>query len=198
MTAAWAMHMCIGMCMLTGLRMCVIVCVAMIVRMTMVMVTVTGVRSVFTVCTVFRFKRFVDSHHRHVHVAQHVGQHMVGFDFQMIGLQFNRHMAVSQVVGGTGQIEQAAVVRAMCDAQHRLRRGQHFEQRAVFAYQHIAAAHHLPALQEYADTAAAGVSGFEAAFLPHIPVQRDRGCAFEQGIGQTVALAYEFGVMNHE
>ena len=173
-------------------------CMTVFMRVPVIMVGMIGVRSVFAVSAVFRLKGFVHRNHCHVHIAQHVGQYMVGFDFQMIGLQFNRHMAVSQVVGGTGQIEQAAVVRAMCDAQHRLRRGQHLEQRAVFAYQHIAAAHHLPALQEYADTAAAGVSGFEAAFLPHIPVQRDRGCAFEQGIGQTVALAYEFGVMNHE
>ena len=70
--------------------------------MTMVRVTVSGVRGVFSVRTVFRFKRFVDSHHCHVHVAQHVGQHMVGFDFQMVGLQLDGYMPVTQVVGGPG------------------------------------------------------------------------------------------------
>ena len=69
-------------------------------RMPVIRVGMTDVRCVFAVSTVFRFKRFVDSHHRHVHVAQHIGQHMVGFDFQMIGLQLDGHMAVAQVVGG--------------------------------------------------------------------------------------------------
>ena len=173
-------------------------CMTVFMRVTVIMVGMTGVRSVFAVSAVFRLKGFVHRNYRHVHISQHVGQHMVGFDFQMIGLQFNRHMAVSQVVGGTGQIKQAAMVGTVRDTQHRLRCSQHFEQRTVFAYQHVAAAHHLPALQKHADTSACRVYGFETAFLPHIPVQRDRGCAFEQGIGQTVALAYEFGVMNHE
>ena len=97
-------------------------------RMPVIMVGMIGVRSVFAVSAVFRLKGFIYCDDCHVHIAQHVGQYMVGFDFQMIGLQFNRYMAVAQVVGGAGQIEQAAVVRAMGDAQHRLRRGQHFEQ----------------------------------------------------------------------
>ena len=122
---------------------------------------------------------------------------MVGFDFQVIGLQFNGHMAVAQVVGGAGQVKRCAVRRAMGDAQHGLRRGHHFEQRAVFAHQHIATAHHLAALQKHAHLAPRAIGGFEAAFLPHIPVQRDGRCAFQEHRCQAVAMANEFGEMDH-
>jgi hypothetical protein len=40
-----------------------------------------------------------------VHGAQHVGQHMVGLDFQVVGLQLDGHMAVAQVVSGAGQVK---------------------------------------------------------------------------------------------
>ena len=54
---------------------------------------------------VFGFEGFGHRHHRHVHGAQHLGQHMDGFDFEVVGLQLNRHMAVAQVVSGTGQVK---------------------------------------------------------------------------------------------
>ena len=40
-----------------------------------------------------------------VHGVQHLGQHRIRLDFQMVGLQFNRHMALAQLVGGTRQVE---------------------------------------------------------------------------------------------
>ena len=122
---------------------------------------------------------------------------MVGFDFQVIGLQFNGHMAVAQVVGGAGQVKRRAVRCAMGDAQHGLWRGHHFEQRAVFAHQHIATAHHLAALQKHAHLPPSTVGGFKAAFLPHIPVQRDGRCTFQEHRCQAVAIANEFGEMDH-
>ncbi len=132
MATAGAMHMWLFMrvsvLMSVIVRMPVIMRMAVIMRMPVIMVTISGVRSVFTVRAVFRLKGFVNSHHRHVHVAKHVGQHMVGFDFQMIGLQLNRHMAVAQVVGGAGQIKQAAVVGTVRDTQYRLRRSQYLQQ----------------------------------------------------------------------
>ena len=56
---------------------------------------------VAAVRTPFGFERFLHTHHRHVHGAQHVSQHVVGFNLQVVGLQLNRHMAVTEVVGGT-------------------------------------------------------------------------------------------------
>lgn len=43
--------------------------------------------------------------HDQVHLAQQVGQHMVGFELEVVGLQFELHMPVAQVVGGAQQIE---------------------------------------------------------------------------------------------
>ena len=42
--------------------------------------------------------------HDQVHGTQHVGQHVVGFELQVVGLQFQRHMAVGQVVSRTQQV----------------------------------------------------------------------------------------------
>ena len=89
-----------------------------------------------------------------MHGAQHVGQHMVGFDFQVVGFELDRHMAVAQVVSRAGQVKGRSVLCAGCDAQHRLRSGLHANERAVFGHQHIAATHHRAAWQEDAQCAA--------------------------------------------
>ena len=57
----------------------------------------------------FGLKRFVDFDDDQVHGTQHVGQHMVGLDFQMVWLELDRYMAISQVVGRAGQVKGAAV-----------------------------------------------------------------------------------------
>ena len=88
-----------------------------------------------------------------VHGAQHVGQHMVGFDLQVIRLQFDRHMAVAQVIGGAGQIKRRAVRSARGDDQHRLRRSLHPHQRAVLHQQHITAPHHGATRQKHTQLA---------------------------------------------
>ena len=76
----------------------------------------------------FRLEGFFSLTHDQVHRAQHGGQHMVGFDLEMVGLQLDRHMTVAQVVGRTRQIERRAVRGAMRDDQHRLRRCDHADQ----------------------------------------------------------------------
>ena len=43
-----------------------------------------------------------------------LGQHMVGLDLQVVGLELDRHMAVAQVVGRARQVEGRAVLR--CNA----------------------------------------------------------------------------------
>ena len=153
----WAMAM-IVVCM---------VVMSMCIAMTMAMVVTTPM---LAIGTVFGFETFTHLVDNEVHGTQHIGQHMVGFDFQVIGLQFNGYMAVAQVIGGAGQVKRRAVRCAMGDAQHALWRGQHLEQRAVFAHQHIATTHHLAALQKHAYLPPSTVGGFKAAFLPHIPV----------------------------
>ena len=83
MTATGAVHMCLRLgvfvCMVMSMLMSMRVAVVMAVPM--IMVTVTCVCSVFAVSTVFRFESFVNCHHGHVHIAQHIGQHVVGLNF---------------------------------------------------------------------------------------------------------------------
>ena len=78
----WAMAM-IVVCM---------VVMSMCIAMTMVMVVTTPMLAISTVFWLETFTHLVDDE---VHGAQHLGQHMVGFNFQVIGLQLNGHMAVS-------------------------------------------------------------------------------------------------------
>ena len=84
-----------------------------------------GMPTVVAVSATLRLKRLRHRHHRHVHGPQHVGQHMVGFDLEVVGLQLNRHMAVAQVVGGAGQVKRRSVLCSSGDAQHVLGRGHH-------------------------------------------------------------------------
>ena len=126
------------------MRMSVRVQVFMGMRMVVAMVMVTT--PMLTISTVLWLKAVLYFVHDQMHGAQHIGQHMVGLDFQMVGLQLNGHMAVAQVVGSACQVKRRAVLAAMGDAQHRLGCGKYFEQRTVFTHQHIATAHHLAAL----------------------------------------------------
>ena len=142
---------------------------------------------VAAVRTAFRLKRFVHRHHRHVHGSQHVGQHMVGLNLQVVGLQLDGHMAVAEVVGRTRQVKRRAMLRACRDAQHLLWRRLHAHQRAVFEHQHIATAHQGAAWQEHTQGTAVGVGRIKAAFLTHVPIEFDRGSAFDKCSGQTVA-----------
>ena len=70
--------------------------------------------------TVFRLEGLINRVDDQVHGTQHIGQHVVGFYFQVIVLEFDRHMAIAQVVGRPNQIEGCAVRRTMRDTQHRL------------------------------------------------------------------------------
>ena len=47
--------------------------------------------------------------HDQVHRAQHIGKHMVGFDLEVIGFEFDRHMAIAQVVCRSDQIVEVSV-----------------------------------------------------------------------------------------
>ncbi len=135
-----------------------------------------------------RFVRFADDQ---VHLAQHVGQHVVGFELQVIGRELQRHMPVAEVVGRAQQVERRAVLRAMAHHQHRLRRGEHTHQRAVVTDQHVAAAHRRAARQEHAERAAARIGRVEAALLAHVPVEHDARGAFQQHRRETARLRDE-------
>ena len=143
------------------------------------------------------FKRLGGFLHGQVHGAQQVSQHMVGLDFEVIGLQFDGHVAVAQVVGSAGQVKRTAVGGAGGDDQHRLGGGNDLDQRAVFGNEHIPPAHQRAAWQKDAQGTACGVGGVKAAFLAHVPVEFDAGGAFEEHRGQAGALGDEFGGCQH-
>jgi hypothetical protein len=170
---------CVGVTVAGFMAMVVIVTMAVVMAMA---VTAGRIGAAFGLEGVLGFG------HGQVHGAQHVGQHVVGLDLQVIGLQLDGHVSVAQVVGGAGQVKGGAVLGAGGDHQHRLRRGEHAHQRAVLGHQHVAAAHHGAARQKDAEFAPGAVGGGEAAFLAHVPVELDRGGAFEQRAGQAAPL----------
>ena len=61
------------------------------------------------VSAAFGLKRFADFVDDQVHGTQHVGQHMVGFYFQVVWLEFDRDMAVAEVVSRACQVKGATV-----------------------------------------------------------------------------------------
>ena len=133
-----------------------------------------------------------------VHALEHPAQHVVGFNFQMVRLQFDLHVPVAQVVGRAGQIEGAAMVRAGAHHHDGLWRSVHPHQRAILGHQHIAAAHHAAALQKHPQTAAQRVHGLEAALLPGVPVQADGGGSLEQHGGQSAPGGHELVDGDHD
>ena len=60
----------------------------------------------------FRLKRFFHGVHDQVHGPQHVSQHMVRLDFQVVGLELKRHMPIAQMVSRAGQVKRREIGRA--------------------------------------------------------------------------------------
>ena len=171
----------------------VVMAMAMVISMVMTVCVFAPVRAAMRrVGAALRLKGRALRVNDQVHRIQQVGQHVVGLDLEVVRFQFDGHMPVAQVVGGAHQVEGRAVLRAVGDAQHRLRRGDHAYQRAVFRHQHVAAAHDRAAGQEHAQYAAQRVGGVEAAFLARIPIEFDGRCASDQHRGQPGALRHEF------
>ena len=132
-----------------------------------------------------------------MHLPQHVGQHVIRLELQVIRLQLELHVAVAQVVGRTQEVEGRAVRDAVPDHEHRLRGGDHAHERAVLGHEHVAAAHHGAARQEHAEHASLRIGGVEAALLPHVPVELDRGRASEQHPRQASPSGDEFVHCKH-
>jgi hypothetical protein len=121
-----------------------------------------------------------------VHGAQHVGQHVVGLDLEVVGLQLDGHVPVAQVVGGAQQVEGAAVLGAMRDDQHRLRRGEHAHHGAVLRHQHVAAAGDGAARQEHAQRAPLRVGVSKRLFCRTSQSSSIGGRALEQHGGEAL------------
>jgi hypothetical protein len=175
--------------------MSVVMCLPM--RVIVAIVGVSVRRSMRRIRTALGLKRRLLLGDDQMHRSQHVRQHMVRLDLEMIRRELDLHMAVAQVISRANQVKGRAVRTAPADVQHALRRRDDLHQRAVFTHQHIAAAHGRATWQEHADLATARIGAVKAAFLAHIPVKFNRHGALDQNRRQASALWHEFGGSNH-
>jgi len=166
-------------------------CDRVVIVIVVVVVAVAVVMPASRVGAGLRLKTLAGFGHDQMHSPQHVGQHMVGFNLEMVALQFNLNMPVAQVVGGANQIEGRAMLGAGGHAQYLLRRSDHADQRSIGCHQYITAAYHGTARQKDAEPAACRVGGIKTAFLTHVPVQLDSGRTFDQHRRQTGTAGHE-------
>ena len=95
---------------------------------------------------------------------------MIGLNFQVIGFQLNRDMAVAQVVSRADQVKRGTVVGSVLNKQDFLCTGYHFYKRTIFRHQYIPAAYQCAPGQEHTQLSASGISGIKSTFLPDIPI----------------------------
>ena len=95
------------------------------------------------------FKTLADFTHDQMHGAQHVGQHMVRLNFQVVGFELNLYMPITQMVGGANQIVGCATFAAIGDVQQFLWRSNDLDKRAVLGHQHVATPYNCTARQKY-------------------------------------------------
>ena len=70
-------------------------------RLVSVLVTMTRRR----VGATFGFERLIGMCDDHMHVAQHIGEHVVGLQHQSVRRELQRDVAIAQVVGGPQQVK---------------------------------------------------------------------------------------------
>jgi len=78
-------------------------------------------------------------------------------------------MTVAQVIGGSYQIERAAMLRAGRDMQNGLVGSLYLDERAIFGHQHVTATHHRAARQKNAQRATLAVRRVKSAFFDVCP-----------------------------
>lgn len=132
-----------------------------------------------------------------VHRAQHAGEHVVGFELQVIRRDLDRDVAVAEVVRGSREVPRRAVLGTGANDEQRLRRSDDADQRAVLGDEHVAAANDGAARQEHAERAVGAVGGVEAALAAHVPVELDAARALEQRRREAATLRDEFVDREH-
>ena len=97
-----------GMCVVvaaSGVIAVIVPCVTVSAVIVMVMPAVAMAMSAAGIGATFGLETRVFLADDQVHLAQHVGQHVVGFELEVVRLQFELHMPVAQVVGRPQQVE---------------------------------------------------------------------------------------------
>lgn len=112
----------------------------------------------------FRRKRLRFARDRRADTPEHVFQHGVGFELQMIRVNFDRRVPVAEMVSGAHQRER--IHRA--HDEHVLRRRDHAHEAAVIGDEHVAIGEHRAARHDQRDVLAVIERGGEAALAARI------------------------------
>ena len=126
-------------------------------------------------------------------LGQHVHQHRIVFQLQVAIADFQQHMPVAQVVGGT---RQGGGPRC-CHAQHIFRRSLHQDEAAIVGHQQITMAQHGTPGDGHADFFACAQSEFLAAATAQRQIQRNGGGAPRERLGDLIG-AQEFIRDSHD
>ena len=124
----------------------------------------------------FRLKRHGRLSDRCADALQHVGEHRIVFELQIIRADFHRRMAIAEVIRRARQRQR--IFRA--HHEHRFGRRDHAHEAAVVGDQHVAVAQHGAARQQHGHFLAVIERGREAAFAALVESERQRRCALEQ------------------
>src|SRR6056300_1274672 len=90
-----------------------------------------------TISTAFRFKGCRDLINNQMHRAKHFGKYMIGFNFEVIGLELNRYVAIPQVIRRAYQIKRRAARGAGRDLQDSLWGRLNANQSTVLGHQDV-------------------------------------------------------------
>ena len=126
--------------------------------------------------------------------GQHVVQHGIVFELEVVGRDFDRDVAVAEMVSGSQQPERCLGR----DAQHGLCGSLHGHEAAVIGEQHVSAPEHGATRQHERELAPGGIGGGEAAFLAGVPVEGDVRGAAHEGRSQSPATGQMLGYEEHE
>ena len=185
--ASWAMNVTrfpVSMTVGMTVCMCCIWCMRMSLRVPIVLLTTHRVSA-------FGLESHLRLGHVQVQGVQHVGQLRVGFDLEVVCLQFKLNATFAQMVGRTQQVEGRAMRPARGDDEHVFRGGFHTDHAAVLRHQHITTAHHRGLGQLHIQRATLAVHGIEMLGLAKAPSQLNSCGTFEQHGRQALALREE-------
>ena len=129
----------------------------------------------------------------HAQADQHVFEHRIGFELQCICTDLHGCVAIAEMVGSAHQ-RKTVVAR---HAQDLLRRGLHFDQRAIFSDQHVTATHDGAARQYDGHVTAIVEGGAQAAAAALQEWQHQLGRALDQHGGQAMRCGEMFSDGKH-
>ena len=134
---------------------------------TVLVVTATAVRVAFAIGAGLGLEWRIDLLDRGTQAFEHIRQHVIGSDAQIAVADFDRHVAIAEVIGGARQF--AGIVAG--DVRHLLVGGNDFDHAAVARDDHIAAAQQVATRQVEADLLAGRELRAQAALLARLERQ---------------------------